>query len=48
MSGDALTDVDLTNLLEAHKKNGALATIALKPVEEVEHFGVVITDEKAL
>lgn len=48
MSGDALTDVDLTNLLEAHKKNGALATIALKPVEEVEHFGVVITDEKGL
>lgn len=45
VSGDALTDVDLTKLLVAHKKNGALATIALKEVEEVEHFGVVITDE---
>lgn len=45
MSGDALTDVDLTDLLNAHKNNGALATIALKQVDEVEHFGVVITDE---
>ncbi len=45
VSGDALTDVDLTELLTAHKKNGALATIALKEVKEVEHFGVVITDE---
>ncbi len=45
VSGDALTDVDLTKLLKVHKKNGALATIALKEVKEVEHFGVVITDE---
>ncbi|HZJ85443.1 MAG TPA: NDP-sugar synthase [Syntrophomonadaceae bacterium] len=45
VSGDALTDIDLTKLILAHKKNGALATIALKPVEEVEEFGVVITDE---
>lgn len=46
VSGDALTDIDLTKLLAAHKKNGALATIALKQVEEVEHFGVVVTDEE--
>lgn len=46
MSGDALTDVDLAFLLARHKKNGALATIALKEVEQVEHFGVVITDDK--
>jgi len=45
MSGDALTDVNLTELLAAHRKNGALATIALKEVEEVEQFGVVITDD---
>lgn len=45
MSGDALSDVDLTKLWEEHKKRGALATIALKNVEEVEHFGVVVTDE---
>lgn len=45
VSGDALTDVDLSSLLKEHKRKGALATIALKEVEEVEHFGVVITDE---
>lgn len=45
VSGDALTDVDLSALLAAHRKNGALATIALKEVEEVEHFGIVVTDE---
>jgi len=48
MSGDALTDVDLTELVEAHKRNGALATIALRPMEEVEHYGVVITGENGL
>lgn len=45
MSGDALTDIDLGVLMSQHKKNGALATIALKEVEQVEHFGVVITDD---
>jgi len=45
ISGDALTDLDLTWLLVEHKKNGALATIALKEVKEVERFGVVNTDE---
>jgi len=48
MSGDALTDVNLTELVEAHKRNGALATIALRPMEEVEHYGVVITGENGL
>lgn len=46
VSGDAMTDIDLKALITAHKKNGALATIALKEVDEVEHFGVVITDEE--
>lgn len=45
MSGDALTDVDLTELVAAHRQKGALATIALKPMEDVENYGVVITDE---
>lgn len=45
VSGDALTDVNLTRLVDEHKKRGALATIALKEVEQVEQFGVVITDE---
>lgn len=46
VSGDALTDVDLNALMEVHKKNGALATIALKAVDEVENYGVVVTDDK--
>ncbi|HEX3011817.1 MAG TPA: nucleotidyltransferase family protein, partial [Syntrophomonadaceae bacterium] len=45
VSGDALTDVNLTRLVDEHKKRGALATIALKEVEQVEQFGVVITNE---
>lgn len=45
MSGDALTDVNLTDLVAVHKRKGALATIALKPVENVENYGVVIIDE---
>ncbi|MDD3267914.1 MAG: NDP-sugar synthase [Syntrophomonadaceae bacterium] len=45
ISGDALTDVDLISLLSQHKKNGALATIALKEVRDVEQFGVVIIDD---
>ena len=44
ISGDALTDINLEKLLNEHKRCGALATIALKPVDEVEQFGVVITD----
>lgn len=46
ISGDALTDIDLGALLKAHQQKGALATIALKEVQQVEHFGVVITDDQ--
>lgn len=45
VSGDALTDANLTYLIQEHKKKGALATIALKEVQEVEQFGIVITDD---
>ncbi len=48
VSGDALTDIDLAKLVQAHKSKGALATIALKQIEDVEHFGVVITNEEGL
>lgn len=49
VSGDALTNVDIQSLYEKHKKAGALASMALKevPLEEVEHFGVVVTDENS-
>lgn len=46
ISGDALTDINLSQLLAEHRRLGALATIALKPVDEVEHFGVVVTNDQ--
>jgi len=45
VSGDALTDIDLSRLVAEHKRKGALATIALKEVAEVNQFGIVITEE---
>lgn len=47
MSGDSLTDVDLEALVKKHKESGAIATMALRevPMQEVSHFGVVVTNE---
>ena len=45
ISGDALTDFDLTELIDFHKKKGSMITIALKSVENPLEFGVVIVDE---
>ncbi len=42
ISGDALTDIDLTALWEAHKAKGGIATLALKQVEDPSQLGVVI------
>jgi NDP-sugar pyrophosphorylase family protein len=45
VSGDALTDVDLGELVRFHKEKGALATIALRRVSDTSEFGVVELDE---
>lgn len=45
IAGDALTDIDLTDMYKFHKTRKALATIALCPKEEVNLYGVVITGE---
>jgi mannose-1-phosphate guanylyltransferase/mannose-1-phosphate guanylyltransferase/phosphomannomutase len=45
ISGDALTDVDLSALREAHEANDGIATLSTKRVEDTTQFGVVITDE---
>jgi len=45
LSGDALTDIDLNKLYQQHKASGALASIALKRVTDVEQFGIVICSE---
>jgi len=46
ISGDALTDFDLGELVRVHKEKGALVTIALKRVENPLEFGVVVVDDE--
>ncbi len=46
VSGDALTDIDLSELIAAHERSGAVATIALQRVANPLEFGVVVTDER--
>ena len=46
VSGDALTDVNIKELVEYHKEKGALATIALRWVYDTSEFGVVEVDEE--
>jgi mannose-1-phosphate guanylyltransferase/phosphomannomutase len=45
ISGDVLTDLDLTALIDHHESKGSLATIALKAVDNPLEFGIVITRE---
>jgi mannose-1-phosphate guanylyltransferase/phosphomannomutase len=45
VSGDALTDIDLTKLVDFHREKEAVATICLKSVPNPLEFGVVITRE---
>ena len=48
--GDALTNVDLGKLYEAHKKavetKGAKVTIAQMQIEDTTQFGVIVTDKE--
>ncbi len=48
LMGDLLTDADLGAVVAAHKRLGALATIALKRVEDVSQFGVALLDGRGL
>jgi mannose-1-phosphate guanylyltransferase / phosphomannomutase len=45
ISGDALTDVDLGELVAFHRRSGAMGTVALKHMENPLEFGIVITRE---
>ena len=45
ISGDVLTDVDLTALVEYHDQTKAVATIGLRRVDDPVEFGIVITRE---
>ena len=44
ISGDALTDIDLTALAGRHREAGGIATLAVKRVEDTREFGVVLHD----
>lgn len=46
ISGDALTDCDLTAALRFHREKGSLATLVLSRVASPLEYGVVITDEE--
>ncbi|MCD0449941.1 mannose-1-phosphate guanyltransferase [Actinocorallia sp. API 0066] len=46
ISGDALTDIDLTDMVRFHKENGALVTIGLKRVPNPLEFGIIIVDDE--
>ncbi len=46
ISGDALTDFNLTDIINFHNKNNALATMTLTRVPNPLDYGVIITDEQ--
>lgn len=48
LSADGLSNADLKAGIEAHKKSGAIASMGIKKIamEEIPHFGVVVTDKK--
>ena len=45
LSGDALTDFDLTAIIAAHEASGALATLTLTRVPNPLEYGVITIDE---
>jgi mannose-1-phosphate guanylyltransferase/phosphomannomutase len=46
ISGDALTDVNLQNIVDFHRQRDAAVTIGLKSVENPLEFGIVVTDDE--
>ncbi len=45
LSGDVVTDIDLSRIIDFHVEHEALATIGLTPVDRPLEFGIVITRE---
>jgi mannose-1-phosphate guanylyltransferase len=43
--GDLITDADLSLLVQQHKEKKALASIAVKKMDDVSRFGVVVRDK---
>lgn len=45
ISGDIVTDIDLSQVVQFHREKGALATVALTQVADPTGYGVVVTDQ---
>jgi mannose-1-phosphate guanylyltransferase len=45
VNGDVLTDLDVTELIQAHERSGAEGTIALHRVDDPSAYGVVPTED---
>ncbi len=46
ISGDALTDINLTQIIQKHRASNAMATLTLTRVVNPLEYGVVVTDEQ--
>ncbi len=46
VSGDALTDLDLNELVSRHRSSGGIATLTVKKVESPREYGVVLHDDE--
>jgi len=44
VSGDGLTDIDLTAFVGAHRRHGGIASLAVKQVDDPSLYGVVVHD----
>ncbi|MBS7288506.1 MAG: NTP transferase domain-containing protein [Candidatus Freyarchaeota archaeon] len=45
LSGDVLTDIDITRLVKTHEENDAMVTIALTRVDNPVAYGIAMVDE---
>ena len=45
ISGDALTDIDLSRFAARHREAGGIATLAVKKVADTREYGVVLHDD---
>ncbi len=48
MCGDALINLDLTAMLDFHRRQGAAVTVALKevPADQVSNYGIAVLDDR--
>ncbi|MDE2490574.1 MAG: nucleotidyltransferase family protein, partial [Elusimicrobia bacterium] len=44
MSGDGLSDIDLTEMYEFHKRHKSIATMAIKAIDTRFEYGVTLTE----